>query len=80
MSLPTSGHFIVLDEAPIKGSPTPKYQLLYGDPSEAVGGDRGYATTISALLRRVPVGEKVWRVFLQRTDGKTGGRLLKRRS
>ena len=68
-------YFIVLDEAPIRKS-RPKYDLMHGDPDTASGFFRASATTMKALLRHVPVGETVYRVYLARTDGKTGKKVI----
>ena len=72
-------YFIVLDEAPVRGSPTPKYDLMFGDIKTAFGihvrgkyNNNVYGRTIKGLLYYVPKGEKVYRVYLHRTDGKNG--------
>lgn len=70
--------FITLDEAPIAGHPTPKYCLMEGDPDTACGFHRAEGRTIKALVAQVPPGVKVYRVYLARTEGKEGKRLLKR--
>lgn len=70
--MPPQGFFVVLDEAPIKGSSTPKYDLMYGDFERATGFIEGSGRTIKELLARVPAGEPVYRTYLTRTDGKTG--------
>lgn len=70
-------YYVVLDEAPIKGSPTPLYVLMQGSLEDAIGLSRGSATTIRELVRQVPEDRDVYRVFLQRTDGKTGHELIR---
>lgn len=70
-------YFIVLDLAPIKGSPTPTYDLLHGDHEKAIGFKQASAHTIKALLAKVPAGEPVYRTYLARTDGKTGTKLIR---
>jgi hypothetical protein len=77
-------YFIVLDEAPIKGSPTPKYELMFGNIKTAVGfhvTDRRnndiYGKTMKELLHHVPKGFDVYRVYIHRTDGKTGYKLIR---
>ncbi len=75
----TDDYFIVMDEAPIKGSPVPKYDLMFGDPDEATGTLQASASTIQALVFKVPDGCPVYRVYLRRTDGKEGKKLLPRK-
>lgn len=70
-------YFIVLDEAPVKGSPTPKYDLMQGDPDDATGFHRASGRTIRGLLAKVPAGEPAYRVYLSRTDGKTGSKRIR---
>jgi hypothetical protein len=76
--------FIVLDEAPIKRHPTPVYRLMYGNIKTAVGysvtnrhNEPARATTIKKLLAIVPETKNVYRVYLHRTDGKTGYKLIR---
>jgi len=70
-------YFVVLDLAPVKGSPTPKYDLMYGNPDTATGYLEMSGKTIKSLLRMVPMDEPVYRVYLQRTDGKTGKKQIR---
>jgi hypothetical protein len=79
----TEHYYIVLDEAPIKGHPTPKYDLMFGDIEKTTGyrvrdkfNNDASSRTIKTLLYLVPKSEKVYRVYLRRTDGKTGHKLL----
>lgn len=72
-----NAYFIVLDEARVKGSSTPKYDLMFGCPDEAIGSFQKSSKTIKSLLQKVPTGETVYRTFLQRTDGKTGKKVLR---
>jgi hypothetical protein len=82
--MPTKdNYFIVLDEAPIKKHPTPKYTLHFGNINTAVGvnvrdrhNNDAESRTITALLYLVPKTDKVYRVYLWRTDGKTGYKLI----
>ncbi len=71
------GYFIVLDEAPIQWSQTPKFDLLYGDFKKATGFLEGSSDNIKDLLKKVPLEEPVYRTFLQRTDGKEGHKLIR---
>lgn len=73
----TEDYFVVLDEAPIKGSPTPKYDLMFGNPDDAVGTHQASGKTIKELLRKVPAGCPVFRTYLRRTDGKEGKKLIR---
>jgi hypothetical protein len=77
-------YFIILDEAPIKRHPTPVYRLMHGNIKTAVGysvmnrhNEPVRATTIKSLLASVPKNESVYRVYLHRTDGKTGYKLIR---
>lgn len=69
-------YFIVLDEAPIKGHPTPKYVLCFGNPDTTIGTHKAEHRTIKELVRKAGKGEEVWRVYMNRTDGYTGKKLL----
>lgn len=71
-------YFIVLDSVRHNGN-SPKYDLCFGNPDDAIGVDRGSARTVKALVRKVPAGEKVYRVYLQRTDGREGKKELVRK-
>lgn len=77
MAVEIGDYFVCLDEAPIKGSPTPKYDLLCGDPDAAVGVLIASAETIATLLVKAPAGCPVYRTYLRRTDGKTGKKLIR---
>ena len=73
-------YFIVLDKAKIEGH-GPEYHLMFGDPDEAVGTFQAKSPTIKALLALPSTtGETVYRTYLQRTDGKTGKKLLRQES
>lgn len=54
-----------------------KYHLMKGDPETATGFFEHEADTIKSLLRKVPASETVYRVYLQRTDGKTGMEVIR---
>lgn len=69
-------YYVVLDQAPI-GS-RPKYDLLFGDPDDAVGVLVASANTIKDLVSQVPETEDVWRTYLRRTDGHGGKTLLRK--
>jgi hypothetical protein len=70
-------YYIVLDEAPIKHHSTPLYSLMQGNIKTAVGFQLAQAHTIKELVRRVPKSETVYRVYLHRTDGKTGLKIIR---
>lgn len=73
-------YFVVLDKAPTRGAPVGEYALMFGDPETAIGVQRAAGPTIYKLLdQHVPKDEPVYRVFLQRTDGHGGVKLIKRR-
>ncbi len=74
---PENCYFIVLDEAPIKGSPTPKYDLLFGNPDTVIGCMQATGRTIKELIKKLTKEELCYRVYLNRTDGKTGKKRLK---
>ncbi len=71
-------YFIVLDQAPIKGSPTSKYDLMHGDYINAIGVEQASAATLKELLSKVPGGEDVYRTYIERTDGRTGYKKINR--
>ena len=69
----TREYYIVLDSAP----PSPVYALMIGDKETAIGTEWKQGKTIKELLRRVPKDTACFRVYLQRTDGKTGYKRIK---
>lgn len=56
------------------------WQLIGGvtDLTEPIGYKVAEGRSIKSLLAKVPKGEKVYRIYLQRTDGKEGSKELKR--
>jgi hypothetical protein len=72
-----SDYFVVLDEAPIKGHPTPKYELCCGDVETTICQVIAKRTTIKELVRLAPSGVPVYRRYLMRTDGKDGKKLIR---
>lgn len=65
-------YFIVLDEAPIEGSPRSKFDLMRGNPETATGIHIASATSVRKAVNKAPANAPVCRVYLERTDGKTG--------
>ena len=65
-----SDHFVVNDG--------PAWCLLVGDTDTACGLPIAYPMkTQKACVDAAPAGVPVWRVYLKRTDGKTGKRLIR---
>jgi hypothetical protein len=50
---------------------------MQGNIKTAVGFQLAQAHTIKELVRRVPKSETVYRVYLHRTDGKTGLKIIR---
>lgn len=71
-------YFIILDKAPVKGETLAWYQCYFGNAYAALGTLQCQGRTIRGLLEQIPAGEAVYRVFLKRTDGKTGKKLLRK--
>jgi hypothetical protein len=65
-------YFIVLDAAPST------YQLCRGTTSDAIGVTLAEGRTIKSLVAQVQPQHDVYRVYLARTDGKTGAKLIRK--
>ena len=72
-----NGYFIIMDEAPIRQS-RPAYQLCYGTIETATGYTIAAHHTIKALVAKVKPIEDVYRVYLQRTEGREGSKLIRK--
>lgn len=53
------------------------WELMQGNPETAVGISRATGRTIKGLMARVPEHCPVYRSYLQRTDGRTGMKLIR---